>query len=408
MIELEHEEENWEDVMPTERKRSERPRISLDEIIRIERQAEKNRQEKIFLRWCIPITILLIVGIFLGINEAYAMYVAQNTDFYHVQLEKPADMTSEDFLSEIWKEAGANGLMLFGMAHDSRNEKALWYGQTVDIYCSEAVKDYLVGIRGMKEGACYGFSSGRVDVTYYDFSELAETDLTHVEFRVKGNGAGVVQFTANVRSFCECEFGGGGENDYEEYHKNCGRILCVIFILICAIWLFYYLYFVRDIKIKITRKVVIGGLIVMALIYGVWWQIAVRLAYGKYEHIIQEKGLYTEGYADIMTYDSFNVTEPIFPAWRTGSIDVTKCYGEECKVSLWIDPKMYDKPEYELGIYYLEDQGSYRSWNMYWLNVDQQMVPVGDNDVAALVEYEKNYDLLCKFWEEIKEEGWLD
>lgn len=408
MIELEHEEENWGDVIPTERKRSERPRISLDETIRIERQAEKNRQEKIFLRWSIPITILLIVGIFLGINEAYAMYVAQNTDFYHVYLEKPADMNSEDFLSEIQKEAGVNGLMLFGMDSNSSNEKALWYGWTVDIYCSQIVREYLEKNRGMKEGTCYGFSAGRVDVTYYDFSELAETDLTDVDFRVKGNGAGVVQFAANVRSFCECEFGGGGENDYEEYRKNCGRILCVILILICAIWLFYYLYFVRDVKFKITRKVVIGGALAMALIYGVWWQIAVRLSYGKYERIIQEKGLYTEGYADIITYDSFNVTEPMFPVWDTGNIYVSKRYGEECQVSLWIEPKMYGKPEYELDISYLGRQEQYSWWDTYRVNVDAQMNPVGDNDVRALVEYEKNYDLLCEFWDTIGDEGWLD
>ncbi|MGN0341481.1 MAG: hypothetical protein ACI4DO_01700 [Roseburia sp.] len=407
MFESENEEENLDDFLQTESK-SERPHISLEENIRIERQAEKNRQKKIYLRWSILATLLLILLRFLGFNEAYARYVSQNMDFYHVIFEKPADMTAEDFLSEIRKEAGVNGLMLFGMEWGSSNEDALWYGSTVDIYCSEGVRDYLEENRRMKEGTCYGFTTGRVDVTYHDFLELSETDLTNVDFRVMGKGAGVVQFASDVRSFCDCELFGCGDTSYENYKWNCRVILCLVTILICGFWLFYYLRFVRYIKFKITRRVVIGGLIVMVLLYGLWWTIGVRLAYGKYERIVREKGFYSGSYTDFDTGDGFSVSEPIFPSLNMGLVSVEKGYGEDIHLSLEITPRMYGEPEYQLCISYRITQGKYSSWDQYRVKVDTQMEPVGENDVFAVIEYEKNYELLCEFWDTSGDEGWLE
>ncbi|MGN0341723.1 MAG: hypothetical protein ACI4DO_02925, partial [Roseburia sp.] len=290
------------------------PFTSIEEEILKERREREARKKKIYFRCGIVATILLILFRFLGFNEVYALYVTQNTDFYHVTLEKPDNMTSEEFLSEIRKEAGANSLMLFGIVQDSCwNEKALWYGETVDIYCSEGIRDYLEGNRRIKEGTFYGIFTGRVDVNYHDFTELAEDDLNFASFRAMGTGKGIVQFTANARSFCECEFFGGGERSYENYIRNCRVILCLVAILIVAFWLFYYLYFVRHFRPKITRQLVVGYLIAMVMIYGVWWQIGVRMAYGKYERIVREKGLYSSSFENPLTEESFSINEPSFP-----------------------------------------------------------------------------------------------
>ncbi|MGN0341482.1 MAG: hypothetical protein ACI4DO_01705, partial [Roseburia sp.] len=104
----------------------------------------------------------------------------------------------------------------------------------------------------------------------------------------------------------------------------------------------------------------------------------------------------------------FSINEPSFPSLNMGMVSVGQRYGDDCQVSLEITPKMYGKPEYELDISYKDVHKRYSMWDTYRVNVDTQMEPIGDNDVRALVVYEKNYDLLCEFWDKIEAEGWLE
>ena len=143
MIEPEMEEENREDSEQGGEERRERPHMTFEERIRRERQAKENYYKRKIRRWTILLTILLILFRFVGFHEAYALYVSQNTDFYHVMIERPKGLTPKDLLSRLQSEAGANSLMLFGMEKESGNDRALLYGQTVDIYCSESVKSCL-------------------------------------------------------------------------------------------------------------------------------------------------------------------------------------------------------------------------------------------------------------------------
>ncbi|MCI5621699.1 MAG: hypothetical protein MR355_09120 [Lachnospiraceae bacterium] len=408
MIEPEMEEENREDSEQGGEERRERPHMTFEERIRRERQAKENYYRKKIRKWAILFTILLILFRSFGFHEAYALYASQNTDFYHVIIERPKGLTPKDLLSRLQSEAGANSLMLFGMVHESENDRALLYGQTVDIYCSESVKSYLEKNQRMKEGTCYGFLTGRVDVVYHDFSELAKTDLSRIELRAVGPGKGVVQFTSGIRSFCDCEFWGGGDSEYKTYQRSCLVILCVVSVLICALWLFYYLYFVRHVRLKMTKRVVFGGVIAVVLLYGAWWQIGVRLAYGKYQSIAREKGLYSSSFADVFTGESFSITEPDLLSWDTGLVIVSKPYGDDCDVSLIIKPKFFGAPEYELCLAYMKNHGTYCSWDQFRVKVNTQMEPIGDNDLLALAEYERNYELLCDFWERIEAEGWLE